>query len=73
MYLYFERSNGEMILVADGIASEDDVMPFITRDIKRRNPKYKVYYVRVMHLSDGICYDVGSHTEFYWLKDERVD
>ena len=73
MYLYFERSNGEMVLVADNIASDDDAMPFIAKDIERRNPRYKMYYVRTMSLPNGICYDVGSHTEFYWLKNERVD
>ena len=72
MYLYFERSNGEMQLVADGITSKNDVMPLITNDLKRRNPRFKIYYVRATRLPEGVCYDVGSHIEFYWLREEKV-
>lgn len=71
MYLYFEHSDGRMSLVSDR-ASEDNVLSLIREDVHRRNPKYKIYYYRSISLPDGVCYDIGSHTEFYWLKDKKV-
>lgn len=71
MYLYFEHSNGEWELVNDGIASDNDVMPFISQDVHKRNPRFKINYIRSTTLPQGICYDVGSHTEYYWLTEEK--
>lgn len=71
MYLYFEKSNGDWQLVSDGIASKEDAMPLIYKDVAKRNPKYTIYYVRSMKLPQGICFDVGSHTEFYWLTEGK--
>ena len=66
--LYFIRSNGEHLLVEPKIA-ECDVVKFIKKFIKEKNPKFKTYYIRSWETEDGIMYDVGSHTEFFILRD----
>lgn len=73
MYLYFKRSNGELQLVDDNVESDEVVFPIIDKDIKRRNPNFKVYYIRTIHHEDCISYDVGSHTEFYYLSDRPMN
>lgn len=70
MYLYFEHSDGRMSLVSDR-ANEENALSLIQEDVHKRNPKYKIYYFRRTKLTDGICYDVGSHVEFYWLMSEK--
>lgn len=66
MYLYFQRSNGDLVLVSEK-ADKDNVHKLIDEDLKKRNPKFKVYYIRSVKLTAGTQYDVGSWTEFYWL------
>lgn len=68
--LYFDRSNGERVVVAEGIR-EDDLMAKMKADIATRNPDYKIPYIRTMYQSDGIWFDVGSHTEFYFATYEE--
>lgn len=71
MYLYFQRSNGDLVLVSEK-ADKDNVHKLINEDLKKRNPKFKVYYIRSMKHTAGIEYDVGSWSEFYWLMPEKV-
>lgn len=62
--LYFDRSNGERITIAENI-SKQDVYKCITKAVKDMNPSYKIYYMREWETADGTRYDVGSHTEFF--------
>lgn len=66
--LYFIRSNGERILVEPKI-KEDNIIKFIKKFVKEKNPNFKIYYIRSWEEDSGIMYDVGSHTEFFLLSD----
>ena len=69
MKLYFQHSNGQFSLVRDDIdPSVDDVMQLIDQDVFNRNPYFQIYYHIVTDFENGCKrYDVGSHTEFYYL------
>lgn len=43
--LYFIRSNGEKLLVEPNI-KEDDVIKFIKKFVKEKNPDFEIYYIR---------------------------
>lgn len=66
--LYFIRSNGERILVEPKI-KEDNIIKFIKKFVKEKNPNFKIYYIRSWATDEGTMYDVGSHTEFFLLSD----
>lgn len=66
--LYFIRSNGEKLLVEPNI-KEDDVIKFIKKFVKEKNPDFEIYYIRSWETDEGTMYDVGSHTEFFLLSD----
>lgn len=70
--LYFERSNGEEVLVKEDIAQEKDVFPLIKNFVKTLNPNYKIYCIRSWG-ENPITYDVGSHTEFFKLYTTKED
>lgn len=72
MNLYFERSNGEMLLVSSE-ATEENVLRMISADVKKRNSKFKIHYFRCTKLTKGFCYDIGSHSEFYWLTNDKFE
>lgn len=72
MYLYFQRRNGDLVLISDK-ANEDNVFSLIRKDVKKKNPDFKIHYIRSMKHTAGIEYDVGSWTEFYWLMPEKVE
>lgn len=63
--VYFENRFGERIYI--GNAKDIDEIHQVWRaDLDKRNPNYKVYYIR--HWIDSaatIHVDIGSHTEFY--------
>lgn len=72
--LYFLPANRDPELIHTWTYfSEKDLFTAIHADIKRRNPKFKSYYIRSWGdiNSEGIMYDVGSHTEFYKIKKEE--
>lgn len=66
--VYFQRSNGEFILLMDGIP-ETDVHLVIRAFLDKHN--FKSYYTRTWE-KDGVrWYDVGSHTQFFiWASEE---
>lgn len=66
MYLYFQHSNRTVSLVSSE-ATDENVFKIINQDVKRRNPKFEIYYIRRWNIKDHTIYDVGSHTEFYIL------
>lgn len=66
--VYFQRSNGEFIILADSIEQED-VSLVIHEFLNRHN--YKSYYTRSWTKNGVTWYDVGSHTEFFiWASEE---
>ena len=67
MNLYFERSNGEEILVKENVNNEK-VLTDIKEYVNKLNPNYKIYYVRSWTIDGKTTYDVGSHTEFFYTK-----
>lgn len=71
LQLFFRNSRDEYELVGCP-ANKDASFNLIMADIKRRNPKFKVYYVREYSPGDNgwLWFDVGSHTEFYVLKGD---
>lgn len=68
MYLYFQHSNETVSLVSQN-ATEENVYKLINADVEKRNPKFKVYYIRHWKVKEHEIFDVGSHTEFYILTD----
>lgn len=69
--VYFQRSNGEFILLVDSI--EEEYVWLVIKDFLNKH-NYKSYYTRSWE-KDGIkWYDVGSHTEFFaWTKEEDLE
>ena len=68
--LYFKRSNGELILLAENI-NNDEAFKKIHNFLDQHN--YKSYYTRVWQKDDTVWYDVGSHSEFFCLKLKGED
>lgn len=68
MHLYFQHRDETVTLVASNI-TEDKASKLIYEDVARRNPKFKIYYLRRWQVKDHIIFDCGSHTEFYILTD----
>lgn len=64
--LYFIRSNGEKRLIRENI-DPDNAMGYINEYTYSLNPNFKIYYFRSWEEDGGIMYDVGSHTEFFWV------
>ena len=64
--LYFIRSNGEKRLVRENI-DPDKAMGYISEYTHSLNPNYKIYYVRSWDKDNGTMYDIGSHTEFFFV------
>lgn len=66
--LYFQRSNGKHILLANDIP-ETEVHKEIKKFLNERN--YKSYYTRTWELDGVKYYDVGSWSEFFkWTNKE---
>ena len=68
--LYFERSNGERVLLAENVDKEAayEVMKQFLDD-----HKYKSYYTRTWEENNDLWMDVGSHTEFFILVYKKGD
>lgn len=65
MKLYFENSYGERRVIAEP-KTEETAMEAIHTFCDERN--FRIYYVRSWMTPDGLkVYDVGSHTEFFFL------
>lgn len=64
--LYFIRSNGEKKLAHENIDPEKAIS-YINEYTYSLNPNFKIYYFRSWEEDGGIMYDVGSHTEFFWV------
>lgn len=67
MKLYFENSYGKRKIIAEP-QTEDEAWQEISEFCKNR--RFKIYYVRTCKTPDGAKeYDVGSHSEFFYLYD----
>lgn len=65
---YFKRSNGEEILIL-GDCDEQSAMVRMHDFMHEYN--FKSYYTRMWEEDNVKYYDVGSHTEFFILKEEK--
>lgn len=61
---YFERSNGERILLATNV---DQNAAFAIMHQFLDDHNYKSYYTRTWQEGNELWMDVGSHTEFFIL------
>ena len=66
--LYFIRSNGEKRLVRENI-DPDKAMGYAQEYVHSLNPNFKIYYIRTWPANGGTMYDIGSHTEFFFVGD----
>lgn len=64
MKLYFENSLGKERLIAE-VENEDEAFKEINKFCEERN--FKIYYIRTWMVNGRKKYDVGSHTEFFYL------
>lgn len=68
VYLYFQHRNETVSLVASNV-TEDNVYKLINADVEKRNPKFKIYYIRHWKVKEHEIFDIGSHVEYYILTD----
>ena len=77
MKLYFENTFGNSRQIAE-CHTENDIMPAINHFIdecnksKSKDKQFKSYYIRTWSENGKTWYDVGSHTEFFWVDKELV-
>lgn len=68
MKLYFENSRGKRRIIAEP-KTEEDAFEFIHAFCEERD--FRIYYTRTWRDEDGLkVFDVGSHTEFFYLDDK---
>lgn len=75
MKVYFENTYGEMRVIAelDGGLSKEDAWKAVMKEIHKfcNDHKFKIYYTRSwVEEKNGVTmtgFDVGSHTEFFYV------
>jgi hypothetical protein len=67
MKLYFENSQGKERVIAE-VKDENEAFKEINKFCEERN--FKIYYVRIWMVDGRKKFDVGSHSEFFWLSNE---
>lgn len=75
--LYFENARGERRVIADfGVAESGDCEEFLDAAMQKikefcEEHGFKIYYTRMSRLGGNnykvLLFDVGSHTEFFYL------
>ena len=65
MKLIFQNSRGVERVIASP-SNEEEAMKEIYKFCEERN--FKIYYVRTWMSGNRKKYDVGSHTEFFYLE-----
>ncbi|MEI6296211.1 MAG: hypothetical protein WCO84_01015 [bacterium] len=68
MKVYFENSQGREREIGEGL-NEQECYKIIYKFLDEFN--YKSYYARSWKTDKGIKVDVGSHTEFFYIR--KVD
>ena len=63
--LYFERYNGQYLLIKENVKDIDEALKEISDFLERHN--YKSYYTRYWTNEDETTFDVGSWSEFFKL------
>lgn len=67
--IYFE-DNGKQTLVG-GESTYDNAVATMNQKIK--DTGFESYYLRVTKFSDTeFWFDYGSHTAFYWIREEEI-
>ena len=66
MKLYFENSRGQKRIIAEP-ETEEEAWKEISKFCEDR--RFHIYYVRTWSKDGATVYDVGSHTEFFYLYD----
>ena len=70
MKLYFQHSDETLDYIAE-VESDTNVYELISKDLCKRNPKYKVPYTRSWTDNNGWRWiDVGSWSEFYIIRGD---
>lgn len=68
MKLYFQHSDGSEDYVCD--VNDGFYVTAALKDVYQRNPRFQSYYQRTWKDKNGWTWiDVGSHTEFYIVKE----
>lgn len=63
--LYFERYNGQYLLIKENVKDIDEALKEISDFLERHN--YNSYYTRYWTDADETTFDVGSWSEFFKL------
>ena len=66
MKLIFQNSRGEERVIAEP-QNREEVHKEIKKFLDEHN--FKSYYTRIWEENGRLKYDVGSHTEFFFLED----
>ena len=64
--LFFNNRYDENIFITS--CKQEDIILKIKQYIHKINPNYKIYYIRSWEDDTRIWYDVGSHSEFFYIK-----
>lgn len=68
MIVYFKNSNGKSRAIGE-VAKEEDVFELINDFLDKHN--FTSYYIRTWCKNKRKWYDVGSHTEFFYINVEN--
>ena len=66
MKLIFSNSEGKERVIANP-KNEEEALEFIHTFCEERN--FRIYYIRSWMSGNRKKYDVGSHTEFFYLEE----
>ena len=66
MKLIFQNSRGEERVIAEPM-NKEEVHKEIKKFLDEHN--FKSYYTRIWEENGRLKYDVGSHTEFFFLEE----
>lgn len=68
MVLTFKNSKGKKRVIAKNLTSRQDVYAAINSFLDKHN--FKSYYTREVYDVNSVMFDVGSHTEFFYLNGD---
>lgn len=72
MELYFRDSYDSLRFVKT--IERDNAMSEIAKYIHKLNSEYKIPYYRIYTTPEGVTvFDVGSHSEFFELRPEKIE
>lgn len=71
MTLYFEDMYGVRRKIAEVVDNKDTYDRIVETVREFISPNYKIYYLRCWETENNeICYDFGSHSEFFYLTSD---